>query len=94
MAFEKLFNELYAVVMLKYFWKPYVADFIKEESPDWVSHTLDLGMEVSQALLQQDGEAQKFIELYLGKRAGKKFPKVQWNAMVRHCIFIMNVSGR
>lgn len=68
MAFEKLFNELYAVVMLKYFWKPYVADFIKEESPDWVSHTLGLGMEVSQALLQQDGEAQKFIELYLGKR--------------------------
>ena len=67
MIFEKLFNEIYAAVMLKYFWECCAGDFIKAESPDWVSPALHFGMEVSQALLQQDGEAQKFIELYLGK---------------------------
>jgi len=62
MTFEKYYNEIYAVVLLKYFWKDYADDFYKAESPDWVSPSLGLGMEVSQALLQQDGEAKKFID--------------------------------
>ena len=90
MAFEKLFNELYAVVMLKYFWKSYADDFIKEESPDWVSKTLGLGMEVSQALLQQDGEAQKFIELYLGKRR----EEIPQSAMERYGEALYFYNGR
>jgi len=77
MTFEKYYNEIYAVVLLKYFWKDYADDFYKAESPDWVSPSLGLGMEVSQALLQQDGEAKKFIDTYLGERRDR-LPKSAW----------------
>ncbi|MGE4486047.1 MAG: hypothetical protein AB7C97_13155 [Oscillospiraceae bacterium] len=68
MTFEKLYNELFALVSLKYFWKEYKDGFEKSESPDWVNKEMGFGMEVSQALLQNDGESQNFIELYLGKK--------------------------
>lgn len=68
MTFEKLYNEIYAVVSLKYFWHGYRDGFIKSESPDWVNKIMGFGMEVSQALLQYDGEAQKIVDLYLGRK--------------------------
>ena len=68
MTYEKLYNELFALVSLKYFWKEYKDGFEKSESPDWVNEAAGFGIEVSQALLQNDGEAQNFIELYLGKK--------------------------
>jgi len=67
MTFEKLFNEIYAVVSLRYFWEGFDGVFVKNESPDWINPQLDMGLEVSQALRQNDGEAKKFIELYLGR---------------------------
>ena len=65
-AYEKLLNEIYAVVSLKYLWKEYRPYFIKSESPDWINETMDLGLEVSQALLPGDGQEESFIEQYLG----------------------------
>jgi len=66
MAYEKLLNEIYAAVSLKYLWPEYKPSFIKSESPDWINETMDMGLEVSQALLPNDGQAESFIEKYLG----------------------------
>lgn len=66
MAYEKLLNEIYAAVSLKYLWPDYEPSFVKSESPDWINKTMDLGLEVSQALLPDDGQAESFIEQYLG----------------------------
>lgn len=66
MAYEKLLNEIYAAVSLKYLWSDYEPSFIKSESPDWINETMDLGLEVSQALLPDDGQTESFIEQYLG----------------------------
>lgn len=37
-------------------WKEYRPCFIKSESPDWINETMDFGLEVSQALLPDDGQ--------------------------------------
>ncbi len=66
MAYEKLLNEIYAAVSLKYLWPDYKPSFVKSESPDWINETMDLGLEVSQALLPNDGQTERFIEQYLG----------------------------
>ena len=66
MAYEKLLNEIYAAVSLKYLWKEYRPCFIKSESPDWINETMNFGLEVSQALLPDDGQEESFIEQYLG----------------------------
>ena len=66
MAYEKLLNEIYAVVSLKYLWRDYFPFFYKSESPDWINEKLDMGLEVSQALLPEDGQAESVIETYLG----------------------------
>ena len=66
MAYEKLLNEIYAAVSLKYLWSEYQPAFMKSESPDWVNETMDFGMEVSQALMPEDGKTESFIEQYLG----------------------------
>lgn len=66
MAYEKLLNEIYAAVSLKYLWKEYKPFFVKSESPDWINETMNLGLEVSQALLPDDGQMESFIEKYLG----------------------------
>lgn len=68
MAYEKLFNEIYAAVSLKYLWQEYRPSFLKSESPDWINEEMDLGLEVSQALLPDDGQTKNFIEKYLGCR--------------------------
>lgn len=66
MAYEKLLNEIYAAISLEYLWPEYRPFFIKSESPDWVNEAMELGLEVSQALLPDDGQAESFIERYLG----------------------------
>lgn len=66
MAYEKLFNEIYAAVSLKYLWQEYRPSFVKSESPDWINEEMELGLEVSQALLPDDGQTKNFIEKYLG----------------------------
>ena len=68
MAYEKLLNEIYAAVSLKYLWAEYKPVFIKSESPDWINETMDFGLEVSQALMPDDGKTESFIEQYLGCR--------------------------
>ncbi|MDD6212072.1 MAG: hypothetical protein PUB22_02835 [Clostridiales bacterium] len=68
MAYEKLYNEIYAALSLKYLWPEYRTGFTKSESPDWINETMNLGMEVSQALLPEDGQTEDFIEAYLGCR--------------------------
>ena len=66
MAYEKLLNEIYAVVSLQYLWKEYRPYFVKSESPDWINKEMDFGLEVSQALMPADGQEESFIEKYLG----------------------------
>ncbi len=66
MVYEKLLNEIYAVVSLKYLWREDKPSFVKSESPDWINETMDMGLEVSQALLPDDGQTKNFIEQYLG----------------------------
>ncbi len=68
MAYEKLLNEIYAAVSLKYLWPDYKPSFVKSESPDWINETMQFGLEVSQALLPDDGQTESFIEQYLGCR--------------------------
>lgn len=68
MAYEKLYNEIYAIVSLKYLWKEYQPCFVKSESPDWINNEMDLGLEVTQALLPDDGKTESFIDKYLGCR--------------------------
>lgn len=68
MAYEKLLNEIYAAVSLKYLWTEYKPCFVKSESPDWINETMELGLEVSQALLPEDGQEESFIDKYLGCR--------------------------
>lgn len=68
MAYEKLLNEIYAAVSLEYLWPEYRPCFVKSESPDWINETMDLGLEVSQALLPDDGRTESLIERYLGCR--------------------------
>lgn len=68
MAYEKLLNEIYAVVSLKYLWPEYRPGFVKSECPDWVNESMGLGLEVSQALLPDDGETESFLQRYLGCR--------------------------
>lgn len=68
MAYEKLFNEIYAAVSLKYLWQDYMPGFVKSEAPDWLNEAMELGLEVSQALLPDDGQTERFIEQYLGHR--------------------------
>ncbi len=67
MAYEKLFNEIYAVASLKYLWPKYEPGFVKSESPDWINESMGFGLEVSQALLPEDGQAASFLEKYLGR---------------------------
>lgn len=67
MAYEKLLNEIYAVLSLKYLWPGYRPGFVKSESPDWINEPMGLGLEVSQALLPEDGQAANVIEQYLGR---------------------------
>ncbi len=67
MAYEKLYNEIYAMVVLKYFWKEYQPGFVKGESPDWKNPKMNFGLEVSQALLPYDGQSESFLEHYLGR---------------------------
>ncbi len=66
MAYEKLLNEIYAAISLEYLWPEYRPSFVKSESPDWINETMDFGLEVSQALLPEDGQSGNFIEQYLG----------------------------
>lgn len=66
MAYEKLLNEIYAAISLKYLWPKYQPCFTKCESPDWINKTMNFGMEVSQALMPVDGQTESFIEQYLG----------------------------
>ncbi|MCD8364364.1 MAG: hypothetical protein LUC83_00825 [Clostridiales bacterium] len=68
MAYEKLLNEIYAAISLEYLWPEYRPGFVKSESPDWINETMDFGLEVSQALLPDDGQMASFIEKYLGRR--------------------------
>ncbi|MCD8217098.1 MAG: hypothetical protein LUD01_03480 [Clostridiales bacterium] len=68
MAYEKLLNEIYAALSLEYLWPEYRPGFVKSESPDWINETMDFGLEVSQALLPDDGQMASFIEKYLGRR--------------------------
>ena len=69
MAYEKLLNEIYAAISLEYLWPEYRPFFVKSESPDWINEGMDLGLEVSQALLPEDGPAESFIEKYLCKQS-------------------------
>lgn len=74
MAYEKLYNEIYAITVLKYFWRGYKKGFIKWESPDWYNSRIDFGVEVSQALLPKDGQEESFLSNYLGKRKSQLPP--------------------
>lgn len=67
MAYEKLYNEIYAMVALKYLWRGYRPGYVKSESPDWVNEKESVGIEVSQALLPYDGQDAGFLEAWLGK---------------------------
>ena len=67
-AYVNLMPLKYAAVSLKYLWKEYEPYFVKSESPDWINPNMDFGLEVSQALLPDDGQEESFIEKYLGCR--------------------------
>jgi len=65
--FEKLYNEIFAMLSLKYFWRDYSDGYKKGESPDWYNPKASVGIEITQAIMQEDGEAQSVVNQYLGK---------------------------
>lgn len=75
MAYEKLYNEIYAIAALKYLWRGYRPGFEKSESPDWLNRSASFGLEVSQALLPYDGQAERFLESYLGRPSSEIPPE-------------------
>lgn len=75
MAYEKLYNEIYAIVALKYLWRGYRPGYEKCESPDWINRTESVGIEVSQALLPYDGQDASFLEAWLGRLSGEIPPE-------------------
>ena len=66
--FEKLYNEIFAMLSLKYFWRDYSDGYKKGESPDWYNSDDSVGIEVTQAIMQEDGEAQSVVNQYLGRQ--------------------------
>ena len=66
--FEKLYNEIFAILSLKYFWRDYSDGYKKGESPDWYNTEGSVGIEVTQAIMQEDGEAQSVVNQYLGRK--------------------------
>ena len=93
MAYEKLLNEIYAAVSLKYLWKEYEPYFVKSESPDWINPNMDFGLEVSQALLPDDGRFWAILpdntvqQDYLSKakyRFDRKLEKLNANYIHKH----------
>ena len=66
--FEKLYNEIFAILSLKYFWRDYSDGYIKGESPDWYNPETSVGIEITQAIMQEDGEAQSVVNQYLGRQ--------------------------
>lgn len=66
--FEKLYNEIFAMLSLKYFWRDYSDSYKKGESPDWYNVGASVGIEVTQAIMQEDGEAQSIVNQYLGRK--------------------------
>ena len=68
MIYEKLYNEIYALLSVKRLGSEYKGIYKKIESPDWINEHDDIGIEVTQALLQYEGEAQKVIDKFLGMR--------------------------
>ncbi len=90
MAYEKLFNEIYSVVVLKYFWPEYAPGFVKWESPDWLNRKMDFGMEVSQALLPHDGQSESFLEHYLGR----EIADIPENALEKYAGRLYFYNGR
>ncbi len=65
--FEKLYNEIFAILSLKYFWRDYCDGYAKGESPDWYNEKASVGIEITQAIMQEDGEAQSVVNQYLGR---------------------------
>ncbi len=68
--FEKLYNEIFAILSLKYFWRDYSDGYAKGESPDWYNKNASVGIEITQAIMQEDGEAQSVVNQYLGRLKG------------------------
>lgn len=68
MIYEKLYNEIYALLSVKKLGSEYKGIYKKSESPDWINEYDNIGIEVTQALLQYEGEAQKLIDKFLGMR--------------------------
>ncbi|MBQ4611628.1 MAG: hypothetical protein IJB30_07795 [Clostridia bacterium] len=66
--FEKLYNEIFAILSLKFFWRDYSDGYIKGESPDWFNPGASVGIEITQAIMQEDGEAQSVVNQYLGRK--------------------------
>lgn len=67
-AYEKLLNEIYAAVSLKYLWKEYQPYFIKSESPDWIDQLLGVvhqakGAPYGKALLDE-GKLAGFLTFF------------------------------
>ncbi|MDD6188628.1 MAG: hypothetical protein PUB32_03505 [Clostridiales bacterium] len=75
MAYEKLYNEIYAIVALKYLWRGYRPGYVKSESPDWLNPEQSVGIEVSQALLPYDGQDASFLDSWLGRLSGEIPPE-------------------
>lgn len=66
--FEKLYNEIFAILSLEFFWRDYSGGYKKGESPDWYNPDASVGIEVTQAIMQEDGEAQSVVNQYLGRK--------------------------
>ncbi len=59
--------EIQAILFLKYLWKGYQPGFIKNESPDWQNQIHDMGVEITQALTQEEGDIRSFWNENRGK---------------------------
>ncbi len=77
MKVMKEYMEWYAFLSLLYCYDENLAVLEKGEEPDWQSKDLDIGLEVTQALLPKDGEIRSVINEYFGKGLDGQFVKDQ-----------------
>lgn len=90
----KDYMEWYALLSLIYSYDTALTLLEKGEEPDWQSAKLDLGLEVTEALLSEDGRKRAVINQYFGKELDGQYIKEQIEHKYPEYSHQMSVIGK
>ena len=94
MQVTKDYMEWYALLSLIYSYDTALTLLEKGEEPDWQSAKLDLGLEVTEALLPEDGRKRAVINQYFGKGLDGQYIKEQIEHKYPEYSHQMSVIGK